>query len=77
MSTALSLIIYQWMLKGFMRSRGLSYYDQVSIVSDGQEGSDLHRSFKAFIAALQTAASDRRLKVILYKALNDVRREPY
>ncbi|KAJ8497613.1 hypothetical protein OPV22_008165 [Ensete ventricosum] len=76
LSVALADVFFQWMLKTIRGSEALGQYDQHTIEASKQKETKLGLSTVLSVPLLQAVVVDRRLKVIYYKKLNDVRRDP-
>uniref|UniRef100_A0A0D9VMD5 Protein kinase domain-containing protein n=1 Tax=Leersia perrieri TaxID=77586 RepID=A0A0D9VMD5_9ORYZ len=76
LSRVLADVIYQWMVKvtGFKRARQLEPHPRMTA---GKNDEELGLSKEASaLVTFQTAASDRRLKVIFSKFVRDIREDP-
>ncbi|CAD5190359.1 unnamed protein product [Musa acuminata subsp. malaccensis] len=80
LSAALADVFFQWMLKAIRGNGALGQcdqqYDEHSFAASKQKETMLGLSSVLSVPLLQAAVVDRRLKVIYYKKLNDVRRDP-
>ncbi|XP_064993688.1 uncharacterized protein LOC135629740 isoform X1 [Musa acuminata AAA Group] len=80
LSAALSDVFFQWMLKAIRGNGALGQcdqqYDEHTFAASKQKETMLGLSSVLSVPLLQAAVVDRRLKVIYYKKLNDVRRDP-
>lgn len=80
LSAALADVFFQWMLKAIRGNGALGQcdqqYDEHTFAASKQKETMLGLSSVLSVPLLQAAVVDRRLKVIYYKKLNDVRRDP-
>ncbi|KAF0933476.1 hypothetical protein E2562_018569 [Oryza meyeriana var. granulata] len=76
LSRVLADVIYQWMVKvtGFQRAGQLEHHPRMTT---GKNDEDLGMSKEASaLVTFQTAVRDRRLKVIFFKFVRDIREDP-
>ena len=76
LSWALADIICHWMIKAIGWNEAIGRHDHQAIVVKGQRGREMDLPPAPSPPVLQKVLSDRRMKVILYKVLHDVRGEP-
>lgn len=80
LSAALADVFFQWMLKAIRGNGALGQcdqqYDEHTFAASKQKETMLGLSSVLSVPLLQAVVADRRLKVIYYKKLNDVRRDP-
>lgn len=70
LSRALADVIYKWMYEALRGVKASACYDHRLVDIEGQQDRDAH------ILLLQKTLHDRRLKVIFYMVLKDIRRDP-
>ncbi|XP_073012032.1 uncharacterized protein [Typha latifolia] len=72
-SGAIADFIYQWMAKAVAGNKAVNQYEHHFVVAKGKQVRELETPS---LPVLQAVMTDRRLKIIFYKVLKDLRRDP-